>query len=175
MRCQRAARISTCAIITCGRPSKTGSSRAMAHVWSSARTSCARPSVCLSRRSGVPSALGHIGCCSATRLVADTSRAEPADQGFFSHTTYPNVVDTSHSVSGHLLVPCVLVQVGLHLQSCVHFLHWLRGVPSPPSRCQCGWTRRCPFLRREGRLVDIHNFGFLLTRLHRDSTHVVIP
>ena len=44
------------------------------------RTSCAKPSICLSRRSGVPSALGHIGCCSATGLVADTSRAEPADQ-----------------------------------------------------------------------------------------------
>ena len=43
-----------------------------------------------------------------------------------------DISDTSHSVSGHLLVqvglplPCVLVQVGLHLQSCVHFLHWLR-------------------------------------------------
>ena len=44
-----------------------------------ALTSCARPSTCLSR-SGFPSALGHRGCCSATWLVADTSRAEPADQ-----------------------------------------------------------------------------------------------
>ena len=80
LRCHQAAQISTCATITCGRPSRTGSSRAMTHVWSSARTSCARPSTCLSRRSGVPSALGHRGCCSATRLVASTSRAEPADQ-----------------------------------------------------------------------------------------------
>ena len=59
-------------------PVEGHSRQAPAALWNTC--GCAKLSTCLSRRSGVPSALGHIGCCSATRLVADTSRAEPADQ-----------------------------------------------------------------------------------------------
>ena len=70
------------------------------------------------------------------------------------------MVDTSHSVSGHLLVPCVLVKLVFLCRVCWSKLVFIckhvcifstgSACSPPPSRCQCGWTRRCSLLSREG-------------------------
>ena len=52
---------------------------------------------------------------------------------------------TQVTVSGHLLVPCGVVQVGLHLQSCVHFLHWLRVFPPPSPVVSVAGHEDAPF------------------------------